>query len=130
MKIMKKVIFVILLIAIIFTIFSIFPNNTYASTGWTQQARNFLDRGRGSIKISDPDLQEFIRPIGNLLMVIAVIVLVIVSIVMGIKYIAAASNPEEQAKLKKQLIGLVISAVVIFGAQLIWSLTYNLFKDI
>ena len=46
---------------------------------------------------------------------------------MGIKYFI--SSPEEQAKLKGQLIGVVVSAVVIFGAVSIWELAINIFKD-
>ena len=43
---------------------------------------------------------------------------------MGIKWITA--NPEEQAKLKQQTIGLVVSAVVILGAYTIWSITLKI----
>ena len=39
---------------------------------------------------------------------------------MGILYMI--SPPERQAKLKQQLIGLVVSAVVIFGGYYIWKI--------
>ena len=47
-------------------------------------------------------------------------VLVAVLTFMGIKYIT--SGPEAQGKLKQQLIGVVVSGVVIFGAYGIWQL--------
>ena len=47
---------------------------------------------------------------------------------MGIKFITA--SPEEQGKIKGQLIGLAISAVVILGEYTIWKLTYDLMDDI
>ena len=47
---------------------------------------------------------------------------------MGIKFITA--SPEEQGKIKGQLIGLAISTVVILGAYTIWKLTYDLMDDI
>lgn len=123
---MKKAVCRILIIVLIFCIF---PINTYATDDMLQKAEDWLKHGtKNGPLISDGTLQSFIMPIGRMLMVIAIIILVIVTTIMGIKYITLSNNPDEQAKLKKQLIGLVISAVVIFGAQLIWSMVYNLFN--
>ena len=47
-------------------------------------------------------------------------VMVAVTTYMGIKYLTA--GPEAQAKLKVQLIGVVVSGMVIFGAYSIWKL--------
>ena len=52
---------------------------------------------------------------------------VVVATIMGIKYMVA--NPEEKAKLKTQLIGLVVATIVIFAAQFIWSTIYKFFVD-
>lgn len=35
-------------------------------------------------------------------------------------------SAEEQAKLKQKLVGLVISIIVVFGAQAIWALVYSI----
>ena len=51
-------------------------------------------------------------------------VLVAVTTYMGIKYLTA--GPEAQAKLKVQLIGVVVSGVVIFGAYGIWKTVVNI----
>ncbi len=47
---------------------------------------------------------------------------------MAIQWITA--TPDKQAKLKIQLIGLVVSAVVIFGAVGIWNLVRSIGQDV
>ena len=39
------------------------------------------------------------------------------------------ATPEEAAKLKQQLIGLVVSGVVIFGAVAIWKIVYTILNS-
>ena len=55
-------------------------------------------------------------------------VLVAVTTYMGIKYLT--SGPEAQAKLKVQLIGLVVAGFVIFGAYFIWKVVLNFSNSI
>lgn len=69
------------------------------------------------------DLKQIVIPVINILTVIGVFVLVAVTIIMGIKYMFA--TPDVAAKLKQQLIGLVVSAVVVLGATAIWKIVYN-----
>ena len=40
------------------------------------------------------------------------------------------ASPEEAAKIKGQLVGLVISAIVIFGAWGIWSLVVRALQSV
>ena len=47
---------------------------------------------------------------------------------MGMKYMFA--TPDEAAKLKQQLIGLVVSAVVVLGATAIWKIIYNVLNSV
>ena len=69
------------------------------------------------------DLKQIVIPVINILTVIGVFVLVAVTIIMGIKYMFA--TPDVAAKLKQQLIGLVVSAVVVLGATAIWKIVNN-----
>lgn len=92
----------------------------------SNSAKEFLDKGANQNVISNDDLYGVVQPIASTLIAIGTAVLVVVTVIMGIKYMT--SNPEQQGKLKQQLIGLVVSTVVIFGAQLIWALIYNLMK--
>ena len=62
--------------------------------------------------------------LGQLLTGIGIVVCVIASVVLAIKFITA--DPEKKAALQKQLIGLIISMVVIIGAFTIWSVTINI----
>lgn len=66
--------------------------------------------------------------IGQILIAIGIVTLLIVSAIMAIKWITA--TPDKQAKLKTQLIGLVVSAVVIFGAIGIWNLVWGILANI
>lgn len=66
--------------------------------------------------------------VGQVLVAIGIVTLLIVSLITAIKWITA--TPDKQAKLKQQLIGLVISAVVIFGAIGIWNLVRGILQNV
>lgn len=104
------------------------PNsNVYAEDGasvktWDEtakQAQDFVNNGKDGNLISMSDISSAVMPIAQALVAIASCILVIVTSIMGVKY-AMAQTPDQQAKLKKQLIGLVVSCIVVFGAQGIW----------
>lgn len=78
--------------------------------------------------LSQQTLEEIFIPIGQVLVTIAGIVLVLVTLVMAIKYLTA--NAEQRGKLKQQLVGLVVSTVVIYGAVGIWSIIKNFMENI
>lgn len=78
--------------------------------------------------IEPTDFAEMFVDIGSVLVAIGVVTLLIVSAVMAIKWITA--TPDKQAKLKQQLIGLVVAAVVIFGAIGIWNLVQGIMDDV
>ena len=59
---------------------------------------------------------------------VAVVVLIVVTVILGIKYMTA--DPNTQAKLKQQMIGLVVSAAVIFGAVGIWRIVYSFMNSL
>lgn len=84
-------------------------------------------KNSGNASVSGSDMKNIIVPIANILTAIGVFVLVGVTIIMGIKYMFA--TPDEAAKLKQQLIGLVVSAVVVLGATAIWKIVYNVLKS-
>ena len=83
-------------------------------------------KSNGTTTISTGEITTQFADLARILTTIGAGVLVIVITYMGIKYFI--SSPEEQAKLKGQLIGVVVSAVVIFGAVSIWELAINIFK--
>lgn len=83
-----------------------------------------IGQSQGASKVNGSEIGNIIKPVVNILTAIGAIVLVAITIVMGIKYMFA--TPEEAAKLKQQLIGLVVSAVVVLGATAIWRIIYNI----
>lgn len=92
-------------------------------------ADDFIEAGRTSTT-GIKDLSEIggeFSDIGQILRYIGAGILVGAMAYMGILYIV--SPPEKQAKLKQQLIGLVVSAVVIFGAYYIWKFIVELLED-
>lgn len=121
---MKRILISILTIAIVFvTASAIVPNQTYATSldDMQKKAQSFFNKGKPEADKILPQntLEEKFIPIGQILVTAASVVLLVVTLIMAIKYITA--NPEQRGKLKQQLIGLVISIVVIYGAVGIWS---------
>lgn len=92
---------------------------------WIETGNNFINNGsKGENGLNTNAMRDAVMPIAQALVAIATVVLLVVTVVMGIKYMLTGS-PEEKAKLKTQLIGLVVSIIVIFGAQIIWAAIYN-----
>lgn len=134
MKIINKLITLIMIILVSFTVFS---TRTFAMESWDemkQKADGFLEAGKqngGEDVISEDSIQEVAMPIARALLALATGVLTIVTVIMGIKYFMTdASNPNAKAAIKKRLIGLVVSTIVIYGAQGIWALLYNFMTSI
>lgn len=74
--------------------------------------------------ISTEKITEDFVSLGQILTMIGMGVMVAVTTYMGIKYLT--SGPEAQAKLKTQLIGVIVSGLVIFGAYFIWKVVINI----
>lgn len=130
-------------IAIILTIFGIifvcnFSTSCFAETATSSsvgldsilnQGSDFINKGAGSDTDGIIDgFSEAFLPVGRILVGIATVVIAIVTAIMGIKWITA--NPEQQAKLKQQLIGLVVSIIVIWGAVGIWELVKGIMENL
>lgn len=82
------------------------------------KANAFKNAGAGNVKITIGDAERQLLPMGPILIAAASIILVIVTGIMGIKFIMA--DPKEKGKLKQQMIGLVVAIVVVYGATGIW----------
>ena len=116
----KATFFIINLLMVLLIVF--IPVKTFAADEvktWDElkaDADAFIEKGKEKDVINSSDVATTIMPIAQALVAVAAGVLVIVTCIMGVKY-ATASSPDAQAKLKKQLIGLVVSIIVVFGAQ-------------
>ena len=123
-KIAKIIVFIIMVLILI-----LYMQPTYASN-IIKDAQDWFEGGKsgGQTIMNAQDTADAIEPISQLLFWAGIITLFIAGTVMGIKFIMA--SPEEQGKLKGQLIGLVIAAIVILGAYTIWELSYNFMNEV
>lgn len=133
MKLSKK-----MLIKIIFILITIYLviSNIYvvrAEDGGSlldkmeSQANTFLSTGSEQSNVNTTAIAENFVGLGQILTMVGAGVLVAVTTYMGIKYLTA--GPEAQAKLKVQLVGIVVSGIVIFGAYGIWQLVVDIAKQ-
>ena len=93
------------------------------------QGNDWIRKGKDAGIVKEEDVSKIVLPIGQFLVGLGAIILVIVTIVMGIKYMAS-SDARAQADIKQRLIWVVVAAVVIFGAYTIWTITYNFMADV
>ncbi len=131
---MKKSTFFVINLLIVLAIIFIPATSTFAADkvkSWDElmsDAETFINKGKSNEVIKSSDVATAVLPIAQALVAVAMGVLVVVTCIMGIKY-ATSTSPEDQAKLKKQLVGLVVSIIVVFGAYSIWTIVYNFMKD-
>lgn len=130
-KINKKMISIILIIVTV-NLFYLINFKVNAETdlkNMQTQIDDFMEMGKkqveekGGATVATDIATPFVG-LGQILTMVGAGTMVAVTAYMGIKYITA--SPEGQAKLKQQLIGLVVSGIVIFGAYGIWSIVLRI----
>ena len=126
MSVLKRIISVLIMAVVMVGILSV--DSTVSAidlAGMSSKIETF--KTNGTTTIDTTEITTEFAGLAKILTTLGAGVLIIVITYMGIKYFI--SSPEEQAKLKGQLIGVVVSAVVIFGAVSIWELAINIFID-
>lgn len=115
-KVLRKILIAVILLYVLVSAFS----NVKAITLKEMQdkANNFINAGASNQNIDYNNVTKEFSDLGQILTMIGAGVMVGVTTYMGIKYLTA--GPEAQAKLKVQLIGVVVSGMVIFGSYYIW----------
>ena len=120
----------LLIISLFLLIINIVIANNYKVEALTlkdmqDKTQEFLTRGSNESKSIETDgIFDDLVGMGSILTTIGAGILVAVTLYMGIRFITA--TPEAQAKLKQQLIGLVVAGFVIFGAYFIWKIVINI----
>ena len=120
----------LLIISLFLLIINIVIANSYKVEALTlkdmqDKTQEFLTRGSNESKSIETDgIFDDLVGMGSILTTIGAGVMVAVTLYMGIRFITA--TPEAQAKLKQQLIGLVVAGFVIFGAYFIWKIVINI----
>ena len=105
-------------------LFLIFPIPVKASdrdlSDVFQVGEDFIAEGSETdLNMVDDETVASVNDIGRFLTAVGLVILVCATLIMGIKYMMA--TPNDKAKLKKQLIGLLIASLVIFFSYTIWS---------
>lgn len=123
-----KVIFIINII-----LFLIFPIYVYAEdrdlSEVFQVGEDFISEGSETdLNFIDDETVASVNDIGRFLTAVGLTILVCVTLIMGIKYMMA--TPNDKAKLKKRLIGLLIASFVIFFSYTIWSTIVNQIESV
>ncbi len=128
MKYLTRTIAIFAIFLILFTI----PSYATSSLDFgtiKSQVEGFESRGNsGESLISTEDMNPLVSGLANILTTIGVVIVLAGLLIMGIKYMVA--TPDEAAKLKTKMVGLVIAGVVIIGAYGIWTLAINFFDGI
>lgn len=116
---------IILLVTLLVVLLSVSYNvNAISLSEMEGKAKNFIDTGSNQSNIQYENVTNEFVDLGQILTTIGAGVMVAVTTYMGIKYLTA--GPEAQAKLKVQLVGLVVSGMVIFGAYFIWKIVIDI----
>ena len=125
----KKVIRIVSIILIIIFAICIINSPVLAKSGddIINDGKGWINKGASANPISADQIAKILNPVANILLTIGSVLIVIVAVVMGIKYLTA--SPDEQGKLKKQLVGVFVSAVVLYGSYGIWSIVYQVLKS-
>ena len=91
---------------------------------------SFISKGKSGGTASAAENETFITilPIAQALVQIGSLVIAVATVIIAIKYLMG--TPEKKAELKSELVGLIVSTVVIYGAQAIWALMYEILNKL
>lgn len=131
----RKIAKILLAFTMILIMFFAFDNNTSFAADDELSLQSLLDRGANFIQngkdqstLEEGELISEFLPIGRVLVAIGTATVFIVMAILGVKWITA--TPDQQANLKKQLVGLVVAIVVIYGAVGIWTLVRTIMENL
>ena len=116
----RKITKISIVLILIFTLLGAYSNAFgFSLDDIFSAGKGFIDKGSSDAKITT---------VGITLVGIATIVLVVVGLIMGVKYMMSGAN--EKAQLKQKLIYFIISVVLVYGATGIFALVIQIFNDI
>ena len=101
------------------------------SLSWSsiiQKGKNFISSGNSEQKINQSQVENDLLPLARILMGIAILVLLIVGAILGVKYMI--SGADEKANIKEKLIWYVVALVLIFGAVGIYNIVAKIMNNV
>lgn len=124
----NKFIFTMIFVVLLTSIF--IDNIVYAENSGLSQiisgGDEFMEKGSKSsgIVFDKEKMKNTSNTIANILIAIGTVIAVIVSSILGIKFMIG--SVEEKAQIKEALVPFVIGCIVIFGAFTIWKIFVNI----
>lgn len=101
---------------------------SHASGDIFSAGKEFLSVGNNiDNTLNMTELKSTSNYIYNILLGIAIMVAVIISMVLGIQFMAASAD--EKAKVKEAILPFVVGCIVVFGAFTIWKIAVNIGND-
>ena len=122
-KTLKKIAILIVTILVVMC-----SNKVLALSDIKDAGDSFISQGSTSAPITTQDAWDILKPLAQILVGIASVVLVIAYMYLGIQYMI--TDPGGKADIKQKLIGLVIATVLIYGGIGIFAIIINLFNSI
>lgn len=122
---MKKICKIIIVFLIILNLYSI-TFNVQALDIWGQ-GENFLDEGSERTEGFDwEQVNEEFMGIVDFLWALGLLVVLVSTVVLGIKYMLV--NPNEKSRIKQATTPYILGVVIIFGAVTIWKLVIDILE--
>lgn len=121
-KVLKKVTLMMFLLYIVISLFYSVRAITWEDMD--SQWSTFSNHGRNNSNINYASVTSEFKDLAQILTMIGTGVMIGVTVYMGIKYLT--SGPEAQAKLKGQLVGVLISGLVVFASYPIWKMVLEI----
>lgn len=126
MKIIKKIGLIIIIIAICNCFFLIDSNaagggSSPSGSSIINAASGFISTGSSQATgVTTNGVTKVLSFAASVIATIGMFILAIATLILGIQYLTA--NPQRQAGLRAQMVGLLWASVVVFGAYGIWNL--------
>ncbi len=125
----KSLIIIILILVINIIFLNINKVQADAISDGITGGDSFLDAGKSNIvSIDTSKLQDTSNVVYNILLLAGMVVAVVISGILGIKFMIG--SVEEKAQIKDALIPFIIGCVVVFGAFGIWKIFINIGKNL
>lgn len=122
---LKSLIIIILIMTINIMFFNINVVQAEGISDGITGGDSFINAGKhGDEGINITKLQSTSKMLNNILTIIGMCIAVIVSVILGIKFMIG--SVEEKAQIKDALVPFVIGCIVVFGAFGIWRIFINI----
>lgn len=126
----KSFIVIILIIVINIIFFNINEVQAVGISDVIKGGDDFIASGENDTfsAIDETELKSASDVIYNILVIIGMCVAVIISAILGIKFMIG--SVEEKAQIKDALVPFIIGCIIVFGAFGFWKIAVNLFSGI